>query len=134
MTETIGAVKLGTNSSEPFLGRDLSHQRDYSENLAAVVDSEIRKLIDNAHQEAFDILEANRTILDELVVVLLEKETILKDEIEEVFKNVKSVKPRPAWTGSDSRKPSNQPPVAIPEPTESAAEKPKKRAVRKKAE
>ena len=131
MTETIGAVKLGTNSSEPFLGRDLSHQRDYSENLAAVVDSEIRKLIDNAHQEAFDILEANRAILDELVIVLLEKETILKDEIEEVFKNVRSVKPRPAWTGSDSRKPSNQPPVAIPD---SAIEKPKKRATRKKAE
>ena len=131
MTETIGAVKLGTNSSEPFLGRDLSHQRDYSENLAAVVDSEIRKLIDNAHQEAFDILEANRAILDELVIVLLEKETILKDEIEEVFKNVRSVKPRPAWTGSDSRKPSNQPPVAIPD---SAKEKPKKRATRKKAE
>jgi cell division protease FtsH len=99
--------------------------------LAAVVDSEIRKLIDNAHQEAFDILEANRAILDELVIVLLEKETILKDEIEEVFKNVRSVKPRPAWTGSDSRKPSNQPPVAIPD---SAKEKPKKRATRKKAE
>ena len=131
MTETIGAVKLGTNSSEPFLGRDLSHQRDYSENLAAIVDTEIRNLIDNAHQEAFDILEANRAILDELVIVLLEKETILKDEIEEVFKNVKSVKPRPAWTGSDSRKPSAQPPVAIPD---FAKEKPKKRAARKKAE
>jgi cell division protease FtsH len=131
MTETIGAVKLGTNSSEPFLGRDLSHQRDYSENLAAVVDSEIRKLIDNAHQEAFDILEANRTILDELVLVLLEKETILKEEIEEIFANVRAVKPRPAWTGSDSRKPSNQPPVAIPN---APIEKPKKRAARKKAE
>lgn len=135
MTETIGAVKLGTNSSEPFLGRDLSHQRDYSENLAAVVDTEIRKLIDNAHQEAFDILEANRKILDELVVVLLEKETILKDEIEEVFKEVKPVKPRPAWTGSNSRKPSNLPPVAIPAISEDTpSEKPKKRATRKKAD
>ena len=130
MTETIGAVKLGSNSSEPFLGRDLSHQRDYSENLAAVVDSEIRKLIDNAHQEAFDILETNRAILDELVLVLLEKETILKDEIEEVFANVRAVKSRPAWTGSDSRKPSNLPPVEIP----NADTKPKKRAAKKKAE
>ena len=86
--------------------------------------------VDDAHQEAFNILEANRAVLDELVVVLLEKETILKDEIEEVFKNVRPVKPRPAWTGSDSRKPSNLPPVAIP----SADAKPKKRAVRKKAE
>ena len=88
MTERIGAVKLGTNSAEPFLGRDLSHQRDYSEDLAAVVDGEIRKLIENAHQEAFDILEANRKILDQLVVTLLEKETILKEEIEEIFKEI----------------------------------------------
>jgi len=145
MTETIGAVKLGTNSSEPFLGRDLSHQRDYSENLAAIVDTEIRKLIDNAHQEAFDILEANRAILDQLVIVLLEKETILKDEIQEIFKNVKSVKPRPAWTGSHLRKPSSLPPVEIPiketikesnkeANKESSNEKPKKRAVKKKDE
>ena len=129
MTERIGAVKLGTNSAEPFLGRDLSHQRDYSEDLAAVVDAEIRKLIENAHQEAFDILEANRKILDQLVVTLLEKETILKDEIEEIFKDVKPIKPRPAWTGSSTRKPSSQPPVEIPK---SIA--PKKRATRKKAD
>ncbi len=132
MTETIGAVKLGTNSSEPFLGRDLSHQRDYSENLAAVVDNEIRKLIDNAHHEAFQILEANREILDNLVLVLLEKETILKDEIQEIFKKVKSVKPRPAWTGSNLRKPSQLPPVEIPKQKEVTA--PKKRASKKKEE
>jgi cell division protease FtsH len=129
MTETIGAIKLGTNSSEPFLGRDLSHQRDYSENLASIVDSEIRKLIENAHQEAFNILEANREILDQLVIVLLEKETILKDEIEEIFKKVKSVKPRPAWTGSLSRKPSSLPPVAIPKA--STSDKTKKRVTKK---
>jgi cell division protease FtsH len=135
MTETIGAVKLGSNSSEPFLGRDLSHQRDYSENLASIVDNEIRKLIDNAHQEAFDILEANRVILDELVLVLLEKETILKDEIQEIFKGVKAVKPRPAWTGSNLRKPSSLPPVAIPVVTKSETpSKPVKRAVKKKAD
>ncbi|MGI9198124.1 MAG: ATP-dependent zinc metalloprotease FtsH [Candidatus Nanopelagicaceae bacterium] len=135
MTETIGAVKLGSNSSEPFLGRDLSHQRDYSENLASIVDNEIRKLIDNAHQEAFDILEANRAILDELVLVLLEKETILKDEIQDIFKGVKAVKPRPAWTGSNLRKPSSLPPVAIPVVTKSETpSKPVKRATKKKAD
>ncbi len=141
MTEAIGAIKLGTNSAEPFLGRDFSHQRDYSENLAGIVDSEIRKLIENAHQEAFDILEVNRAILDELVVVLLEKETLLKDEIEVIFKNVRAVKPRPAWTGSSTRKPSSKPPVAIPAPkpeikaSENGTKpKPKKSATRKKAE
>ena len=115
MTEAIGAIKLGTDSSQPFMGRDYGHQRDYSENVAAVVDGEIRKLIENAHQEAFDILEANRTILDQMVVRLLEVETLNKEEIAEIFAQVKSWPNRPAWTGSDTRIPSSQPPVAIPE-------------------
>jgi cell division protease FtsH len=115
MTEAIGAIKLGSDASEPFMGRDYGHQRDYSENVAAVVDAEIRKLIDRAHQEAYDILEANRTILDEMVLHLLEKETLNKEEIAEIFAKVKSWPTRPAWTGSATRIPSSQPPVDIPE-------------------
>ena len=115
MTEAIGAIKLGTDASEPFMGRDYGHQRDYSENVAAIVDAEIRKLIDRAHQEAYDILEANRTILDEMVLHLLEKETLNKEEIAEIFAKVKSWPTRPAWTGSATRIPSSQPPVDIPE-------------------
>jgi len=113
MTERIGAIKLGVSEGEPFLGRNYGHQRDYSEEIAGVVDSEIRSLIENAHQEAYNILVANRTILDELVVELLEKETLLKDEIERIFAKVKPVAPRPAWTGSATRSPSTQPPVAL---------------------
>ncbi len=56
MTERLGAIKLGSGDSEPFLGRDFGHQRDYSEDIAAIVDQEVSKLISNAHQEAFDIL------------------------------------------------------------------------------
>ena len=115
MTEAIGAIKLGNDPSEPFMGRDYGHQRDYSENIAALVDREIRKLIENAHQEAFDILEVNRTILDEMVIELLEKETLNKEEIAAIFTRVKSWPTRPAWTGSDSRVPSMKPPVDIPE-------------------
>jgi cell division protease FtsH len=58
-------------------------------------------------------LVANRDILDDLVDVLLEKETLLKDEIELIFKKVRLVSRRPAWTGSESRKPSTQAPVAL---------------------
>jgi cell division protease FtsH len=115
MTETIGAIKLGGGSTEPFLGRDYGHQRDYSENIAGVVDREIRNLIENAHQEAFDILVANRKILDEMVLELLEKETLNKEEIATIFKKVRAVTPRPAWTGSPTRIPSAQPPVEVPE-------------------
>ena len=78
MTEAIGAIKLGSDSSAPFMGRDYGHSRDYSESIAAVIDSEIRSLIENAHQEAFDILVANRSILDQMVLELLERETLNK--------------------------------------------------------
>ena len=113
MTQRLGAIKLGISDSQPFLGRDYGHQRDYSENIAALVDGEIREMIENAHQEAFDVLVANREILDNLVDELLEKETLNKEEIAAIFKKVKKVKPRPPWTGSDSRIPSSQPPVAL---------------------
>ena len=137
MTERIGAIKLGVSEGEPFLGRNYGHQRDYSEEIAGIVDGEIRNLIENAHQEAYEILVANRDILDDLVEVLLEKETLLKDEIELIFKKVRLVSRRPAWTGSESRKPSTQPPVALSpakpqvpviEEEEKVARKPRKKA------
>ena len=77
---------------------------------------------------------ANRKILDEMVIQLLEKETLNKEEIAEIFKKVKLVTKRPAWTGSATRIPSEQPPVAVPERAvvEAPAE-PKKPTRRKKA-
>ena len=115
MTEAIGAIKLGTDASEPFMGRDYGHQPDYSENIAAKVDGEIRNLIENAHQEAFDILVENRATLDAMVLHLLEKETLNKEEIAAIFAKVHSWPRRPSWTGSATRIPSQQPPVAVPE-------------------
>ncbi|MSW47368.1 MAG: ATP-dependent zinc metalloprotease FtsH [Actinobacteria bacterium] len=111
MTEAIGAIKLGTDAAEPFMGRDYGHTRDFSESVAALVDQEIRTLIENAHQEAFDILAENRQVLDEMVLELLDKETLNKDEISLIFKRVKSYPTRPAWTGSPTRKPSTIPPI-----------------------
>jgi cell division protease FtsH len=115
MTEAIGAIKLGSDASEPFMGRDYGHQRDYSESIAATIDAEIRNLIENAHQEAFDILVENRATLDAMVLELLEKETLNKEAIAEIFAKVNSWPRRPAWTGSSTRIPSQQPPVAVPE-------------------
>lgn len=115
MTEAIGAIKLGTDASEPFMGRDYGHQRDFSESVAATVDAEIRNLIENAHQEAFDILVENRVTLDAMVLQLLEKETLIKEEISAIFAQVNSWPRRPSWTGSSTRIPSQQPPVAVPE-------------------
>ncbi|HSX66352.1 ATP-dependent zinc metalloprotease FtsH [Nocardioides sp.] len=112
MTERLGAVKLGESQGEPFLGRDMGHARNYSESVAAIVDEEVKKLLTEAHQEAFDILEENRDVLDSLVVALMEKETLDKAEVAEVFTALRRRDRRPAWTGSDSRRPSAIPPVA----------------------
>ncbi|TCC15901.1 ATP-dependent zinc metalloprotease FtsH [Kribbella sindirgiensis] len=111
MTERLGAIKFGQDNGEPFLGRDLGSQRNYSEEIAAAVDEEVGKLILNAHQEAFDILVENRAVLDHLVEELLEKETLDKHQIARVFEPVIMKERRPAWTGSSTRVPSDQPPV-----------------------
>ncbi|GAB3816960.1 ATP-dependent zinc metalloprotease FtsH [Kribbella italica] len=116
MTERLGAIKFGQDSGEPFLGRDLGSQRNYSEEIAAAVDEEVGKLILNAHQEAFDILAENRAVLDHLVEELLERETLDKAEIARVFAPIQKRELRPAWTGSSTRIPSEQPPV-MPLPT-----------------
>ena len=111
MTERLGAVRLGENEGQPFLGRDIGHARNYSEAVAAVVDEEINKLISFAHQEAFDILTENRDVLDALVTELLEKETLDKAQVAEIFQPLRRREIRPAWTGSDTRVPSTLPPV-----------------------
>ena len=113
MTERLGAVRLGETEGQPFLGRDMMHSRNYSEAIAAIVDEEISKLLVTAHQEAFDILTENRDVLDALVVELMERETLDKEAVAEVFRPLRRRAVRPAWTGSDSRIPSTIPPVAI---------------------
>jgi cell division protease FtsH len=114
MTERLGAIKLGEDNGEPFLGRDIGHTRNYSEDVAALVDEETKKLLSTAHQEAFDILEENRDVLDDLVRGLIEKETLDKQEIIEIFKPLRRRPARPAWTGSPDREPSSIPPVEVP--------------------
>ena len=115
MSERLGAIKLGDSNSEPFLGRDMGHQRNYSEEVAAVVDAEVKALLGNAHQEAFDTLAENRDVLDALVLELLDKETLDKAEIARIFEPLRLHPPRPAWTGSEARVPSSIPPVEIPQ-------------------
>ncbi|MCD4532646.1 ATP-dependent zinc metalloprotease FtsH [Nocardioides sp. cx-169] len=115
MTERLGAIKLGDSNSEPFLGRDMGHQRNYSEDVAAMIDDETKKFLAAAHQEAFDILEENRDVLDSLVLALLDKETLDKEEVAEIFTPLRRRPERPAWTGSPNRNPSDIPPIEIPQ-------------------
>ncbi len=117
MTERLGAVKFGNDNEEPFLGLQagVGGRRDYSEEVAGAIDEEVTRLINVAHQEAFDVLNTNRDVLDELVRQLFEKETLDKEQVAAVFAPLKRWPKRPAWTGSDSRVPSSIPPVDPPE-------------------
>ena len=97
-----------------FLGRDMGHRRDYSEEVAAAIDEEVRKLIEAAHTEAWEILAENRDVLDVLAVELLEKETLDKAEVARIFEPLNRRPVRPAWTGSSRRTPSERGPVQSP--------------------
>jgi cell division protease FtsH len=114
MSAAIGSVKLGGSNNEPFMGRDMGGSRDYSENLAEVVDSEVRTLIEQAHTEAWEVINNNRDVLDKLAAELLEKETLDHDELAEIFKDVKKLPERPQWLSSKERPLSDLPAVKVP--------------------
>lgn len=121
MTERLGAIKYGTESGgEVFMGRGSTGGQEYSEQVASAIDEEVRAFIDIAHHEAYEILVENRDVLDALVVELLEKETLNREEIARIFEPLKRRPSRPAWTGSSRRSPSDRPPVDVP-PLASAA-------------
>ena len=111
MSERLGARKFGSANSEPFLGREMSHAREYSEEIASIIDEEVRRLIESAHDEAYEVLVEYRDVLDDLVLQLLERETLTKDEVLEVFAPVHKRPSRGSYTGYGKRQPSNRPPV-----------------------
>ena len=82
MSDTIGPLTLGQKQHEVFLGRDYTAQPDYSDQVAFEIDNEVRRLIDDAHDEALEILQDNRPKLDKLAQLLVEKETLERDEVE----------------------------------------------------
>jgi cell division protease FtsH len=114
MSERLGARKFGSGDSEPFLGMERSHARDYSEEIASAIDEEIRRLIEAAHDEAWEVLNEYRDVLDNLVLQLLDKETLSRKEVLEVFAPVQKRQLRGSYTGYGKRVPSDRPPVLSP--------------------
>ncbi|MFF1634661.1 ATP-dependent zinc metalloprotease FtsH [Leifsonia sp. NPDC058248] len=114
MSADIGSVKLGQANGEMFLGRDMGHQRDYSERIAERVDAEVRALIEKAHDEAWEVINENRAVLDRLAAALLEQETLDHNEIAEIFEDVVKLPERPQWLSSDKRPLSDVPPIEFP--------------------
>lgn len=114
MSAKLGAVKYGSEHGDPFLGRTMGTQPDYSHEVARDIDDEVRKLIEAAHTEAWEILTEYRDVLDTLAGELLEKETLHRADLEKILAGV--VK-RPRLTMFDDfggRIPSDKPPIKTP--------------------
>ena len=86
MSDRIGTITLGQNQEEVFLGRDFAQSKEYSEETAAIIDEEVKKIIDFAYRAAAEILQANIDKLHAVAGVLLEKEKIDGDEFEAIFR------------------------------------------------
>ena len=89
----LGPLALGETESQPFLGRDLGHVKDYSDTVAAKIDEEVRRLVEEAHDEAREILTKYRDKLDTMVEKLIEKESLEKDEVQEILAEVAKQSP-----------------------------------------
>src|SRR6202046_5085132 len=114
MSERLGARKFGTGDGEPFLGREMGHSRDYSEEIASTIDDEVRRLIESAHDEAWTVLVQYRDVLDHLVLQLMEHETLSRDQVLEIFASVHKRSTRGSYTGYGKRLACDQPPGLTP--------------------
>nr|WP_190251296.1 ATP-dependent zinc metalloprotease FtsH [Dactylosporangium sucinum] len=104
MSAKLGAVKYGTGEGEPFLGRTMGHERDYSEKVAAEIDAEMRSLIEIAHDEAWEILVEYRDVLDNIVDELMEKETISQNDMARICARVVKRPPMAPYSGNGRRR------------------------------
>ena len=92
MSDKLGPMLFGKGSNEVFLGRDYGRQQDYSDEVASSIDDEVKILLNDAHAIAGKILKKFKKQMDAMVEVLMEKETIDREEVSRIFKSIKKVK------------------------------------------
>ena len=97
MSDRIGMVKLGDTDTEAFGHGSGDVPRSFSDETSAIIDEEVRRLLDNAMREAWEILTTNRAVLDTLAARLLEEETLDEAQLAEIFKDVVKAPKRPVW-------------------------------------
>jgi cell division protease FtsH len=129
MSEKLGPRVLGRNHDMPFLGREMGAEPDYSEEIAREIDDEIRRVIEEAHTRAREVLEQHIDKLHQLSMILIERETIDKDQFERLLAGDAEedvfVDEQPAAAPEPSREPERKPaPKPKPFPLPGAAMKP----------
>jgi cell division protease FtsH len=111
MSEKLGPRTFGHDQSMPFLGREFSAEPDYSDEIAREIDDEIRRIVEDAHQRAKEVLTNHRSGLDQLSKILLERETIEREEFEQLLAG----KPEQEVFGAPESSEPEQPPAPAPE-------------------
>ena len=84
-SDKVGLVNYGSDEDEVFIGRDLAHTRSYGENVATVIDEEVKGIIDKCYAKARKIINDNRDVLDACAKLLLDKEKVTREEFEALF-------------------------------------------------
>ncbi|ALQ29124.1 MULTISPECIES: ATP-dependent zinc metalloprotease FtsH [Micrococcaceae] len=111
MSEKVGAVRLASSAAEQQMG---TGAREYSDEMAHLVDEEVRQLIEGAHNDAYWALTTNRHVLDRLALALLERETLNQKEIAEIFSDLVKIDKRVVWLSNDERPVHPEGPVLSP--------------------
>ena len=125
MSERLGPRVFGHDSGQPFLGRDMGSEPDYSDEIAREIDDEIRRIVEDAHQRATDLLNEHRALLNTISEILIRRETIERDEFlalldgrpeEDVFDDEPPAPSTPATAEDDSRAEERTAPRPLPRP------------------
>lgn len=111
MSEKVGAVRLAGSAAEQQMG---AAQREFSDEMAHLVDQEVRELIEQAHNDAYQALMTNRHVLDRLALALLERETLNQKEIAEIFSDLQKREVRDVWLSNEGRPVHSDGPVLSP--------------------
>jgi cell division protease FtsH len=115
MSEKLGNLTFGRRHGNPFLGRDIMEDRNYSEEIAYAIDQEVRAIIDECFRRAVDILTTNRDKMDEIVRVLLQKETIEREEFLALMEGAQPAEAISTWSSSPLESPRAEEQIAQPE-------------------
>jgi cell division protease FtsH len=114
MSEVIGLVAVADNEQEVFLGREIVQRRAVSEHTQRIVDEEVKRILDEAHAKAQEVIGQNRDLLESIAQALLERETLDRDQIEALSRG-EALPPLPLLGETEAERPKLDKPKASPE-------------------